>query len=356
MEVSKDPTSSLRFFEVTFATQIFTYSQRKHSMPGPFVHRIDPVIGEIAGLYFWWYGFSYTIGFLGIHFWLRRVKARLKLTLLEVYDLSIYLIVGVLLGGRLIELVLYEWSYYKDHLLQIPAFWLGGMSSHGLLLGAAVSTWLFCRSRGKSFLPVVDELVIPGAWVMGTGRIGNFIDGQIVGAETDLWLGVRFPDAPGFRHPVVLYDGLKNLLLIPLLLLIRRSRPPTGVIFAQFLFWYAFLRLFLDIFREYRVSFFEIGTGQIINIIMSLTGIGLWRWYKRYRGAGTCREVGQARQEQLYGGLWRRRCVVAVLLVFCLTIPSDWTQDVPVRYGSRHPDLKHSFLYPSIAPGSIGDN
>ena len=63
---------------------------------------------------------------------------------------------------------------------------------------------------------------IPGAFLLGIGRIGNFIDGQIVGRVTDVWWAVKFPDAEGFRHPVVLYDGAKNLLLIPLLLWSRR--------------------------------------------------------------------------------------------------------------------------------------
>jgi len=319
-------------------------------MPGPFIHRIDPIIGEIGGVYLWWYGLSYTIGFLGIHLWFRRVREKLGLSLDEVYDISIYLMIGVLIGGRAVEVLFYEWTYYKFHLLHVPAFWLGGMSSHGLLLGAVVSTWLFCRIRGKDFLPIADELVIPGAWVMGMGRLGNFIDGQILGATTGLWWGVQFPDAPGFRHPVVLYDGLKNLLLIPFLLFIRKSKPARGVVFAHFLFWYAFLRLFLDVFREYRVSFFEIGAGQVINILMSLAGLFLVFLFSR---GEALRRAEAMTLDSKQSGLWVRRCLLAFLLFFCLTIPSDWTQDIPVRYGQRHPGLKHTFLYPPINSASL---
>ena len=74
---------------------------------------------------------------------------------------------------------------------------------------------------------------------MGLGRIGNFIDGQIVGAVTDVWWAVQFPDAEGFRHPVVLYDGMKNLLLMPYLLHVRRTNPTPGAVAARFVFWYA---------------------------------------------------------------------------------------------------------------------
>ena len=250
-------------------------------MLGPFVHRIDPIVGEIGGVYLWWYGLSFTLVFLGIHLWFRRVRTCLGLSMTEVYDISLSLSIGVLLGGRFVEVVFYEWAYYGDHLWHIAAVWLGGMSTHGLLLGGILGTLFFCWWREKEFLPTTDELVIPAAWVMATGRIGNFIDGQIAGSVTQVWWAVQFPDLEGFRHPVVLYDGMKNLLLIPFLLLIRKHRPLQGVVFAHFLFWYAFLRLFVDIFREYRVESWGLGTGQAINLVMSITGLALLFWFHR---------------------------------------------------------------------------
>ena len=128
------------------------------------------------------------------------------------------------------------------------------LSLNGILAGAVIAIYGFCRWRGKPFLRVTDELVIPGAFIMGVGRLGNFVDGQIVGAPTDKWWGVVFPDTDGPRHPVVLYDGIKNLALIPLLLWIRDQRTRPGVVTANFIFWYGFLRIFVDLFREYRVK------------------------------------------------------------------------------------------------------
>jgi phosphatidylglycerol:prolipoprotein diacylglycerol transferase len=319
-------------------------------MPGPFVHRIDPVIADLGGVYLWWYGLSYALGFLGIHLWFRRARNRLGMSVTEVYSISLHLTIGVLLGGRLIEVICYEWNYYSNHLLQIPACWLGGMATHGLLLGATLGTLLFCRQYGRSFLAITDDLVIPGAWIMGVGRLGNFIDGQISGAVTDVWWAVQFPDIEGFRHPVVLYDGLKNLLLIPFLLWIRQKYPHRGVVFAHFVFWYAFLRIFVDLFREYRVETLGLGTGQIINIAMSILGLALLIWFHQRRlplaqvGHSVTRPTGPARQ----GTLWAQRLFFGLLLLFCLTIPSDWTQDIPERYGKRHPGLRYSLLYPRI--------
>jgi len=317
---------------------------------GPFVHHIDPIIAEVGGVYLWWYGLSYTLGFLGLHLWFRRVGPRIGMTLQEVYSISLHLAVGVLLGGRFVEVVFYERDYYVQHPWHIPAYWLGGMSTHGLLLGGTLGTLLFCWRYRRNFLTVADHLVIPGAWIMGIGRLGNFIDGQIAGAVTDVWWGVQFPDLLGFRHPVVLYDGLKNLLLIPALFWIASRKPPRGVVFAHFVFWYAFLRLFVDLFREYRVESFGLGTGQIINLCMSVIGLLLLIWfYLRGRRLPTARSAASPRPAMGNQGIliWRRPLFMLVLL-FCLTMPSDWTQDIPARYGARHPGLHYSVIYPPI--------
>ena len=88
---------------------------------GPFIHHIDPVIGTVGGVYLWWYGMTYTLGFLGSLFWLRANRTALSIDMNGVYSLSIYLAIGVLAGGRLVEVIFYEWAYYGSHLWHIPA-------------------------------------------------------------------------------------------------------------------------------------------------------------------------------------------------------------------------------------------
>ncbi|HVR40783.1 MAG TPA: prolipoprotein diacylglyceryl transferase [Thermoanaerobaculia bacterium] len=305
------------------------------------IHRIDPVLLDLGVVYLWWYGFSYTAGFTEMFLWLRHQRF---LSASETYDLMICLASCVLIGGRAVEVIFYEWPYYSAHPAQIPAFWLGGMSTHGLLLGAAAGAWLFCRLRGHDFLRVADALTVPGALLMGIGRIGNFIDGQIVGSVTDVPWAVKFPDADGFRHPVVLYDGLKNLLLIPLLIMIRNRRPTRGVVLAHFLFWYAFLRIFVDVFREYPTRLFGLATGQSLNLVMSAIGLVLLIWFRR-RGYPRVPLRGTYERP---GSLGTRMATFAAILIFCLLIPSDWTQDVPKRYGRRHAGLKYSWMYPPV--------
>lgn len=317
-------------------------------MPDPFlVHRIDPVIGTIAGVHLWWYGLSYSLGFLNAHLFLRRNRQRLGLSLRAVYSLTLCLAVGVLVGGRALVVFDHEWVFYREHLSLIPAIWLGGLATHGLLFGGFVGVLIFCLVHRRPFRPVFDVLVVSAAMIMGFGRIGNFIDGQIVGSPTTMPWGVVFPDLEGARHPVVLYDGLKNLLLIPPLLLLRRTRPPRGVVLGAFLFGYGFFRVFIDFFREYRSDLFGFPPGQEFNLLM--TALGVVMVVRGYRSGD--RAVVSA-CPVMRGGLGVRRVAFALLLALPLVIPSDWTQDVPARYGARHPGLEHSALYPAIAaPG-----
>lgn len=223
------------------------------------------------------------------------------------------------------------------------------MASHGLLLGGLVAVWMFCRLYRLQFLVITDALAIPAAFILGVGRIGNFIDGQILGSVTDVWWAVKFPDAEGFRHPVVLYDGIKNLLIIPILIIAGRLKLPAGVITGVFLFLYAALRIPVDLFREYPTSLFGLATGQMLNIIMSIAGLILIvvpMWLKHPTGDNTDTDRVNTPLEKAGLG-WRRLLFVSILL-FSLTIPSDWTQDIPARYGKRHAGLTHSAIYPKI--------
>ncbi len=319
------------------------------SVLGTYVHNIDPVIGSIFGVHLWWYGLSYTLGFLNAHLFIGRNRKPLGLSQRSVYNLSLILAGAVLIGGRMVEVAFYEWPFYSQNLQLIPALWLGGMASHGLLVGGLIGVLLFCRYNGISFLRLSDALAIPAAFILGVGRIGNFIDGQIVGSVTNVAWGVKFPDAEGFRHPVVLYDGIKNLLIIPVLIYARSRKLPEGVVSGIFLFLYAFLRIFVDIYREYPTSLFGLATGQMLNILMSIAGIVLIVvpfWIKGKKA--TEAPAISSEEDKLPAAIgWRRPLFVSILL-FSLIIPSDWTQDIPARYGHRHAGLGYSSFYPEI--------
>jgi phosphatidylglycerol---prolipoprotein diacylglyceryl transferase len=167
------------------------------------VHHLDPIIGTIFGAHLWWYGLSYAIGFSSAHLVLRRHGRALGLSLRSVYNLALLIALGVLVGGRAV-VVNNEWFRYREHPAWIPALWMGGLATHGLIIGGAAAVLLYAWATRRPFRPLLDSLAIGAALILACGRIGNFIDGQIVGRVTDLPWGIKFPNAEGFRHPVVL--------------------------------------------------------------------------------------------------------------------------------------------------------
>ena len=312
----------------------------------PFVHNIDPIIFSVGGVHIWWYGLSFTLGFINTHLILRRNRERLGFSLKQVYELTLLFALGVLIGGRALVVVNNEWEFYGEHFWLIPAIWIGGFASHGLIFGGAAGVVLFCLKNKVPFRPILDILAISACFILGCGRIGNFIDGQIYGSLTDFSLAVKFPEAEGFRHAVVLYDGLKNFLLIPILLWIRKRGVPNGRVAAWFVFLYAALRIPIDTLRDYPISMWGFPTGQTLNFLMLIVGIIMLTVnYLRNRHKSienTPKEIVETTSG------WRKLAFVA-LLIIPLVIPSDATRDIPARYGKRHQGLVHSAMYPPIA-------
>jgi phosphatidylglycerol:prolipoprotein diacylglycerol transferase len=293
---------------------------------------MDPVMAGIGPVRFWYYGLAYAIGLLAVDLWVWLKRERLGFDRRDVVEFSLLFAAGVLIGGRVFDVVFYEWFYYENHVWQIPGLWQGGMATHGVLSGAVVGMLAFCRLRNKSFLEIADEIVIPGAALMALGRIGNHINGEVYGSVTDVAWAMEFPYAEGCRHPVALYDSAKNLLILPLLLGIRWSNfrrngyLPRGLMLGHFVLWYGLLRLFVDYFREYDSYWLGIGRGQYFNLFMAV--VGLCIVVAGREPASPQRAAARPNTQVKDPALWAKRVAFYALVALCLTIPSGWTQQV----------------------------
>ena len=302
-----------------------------------FIHNIDPTFASVQGVGLYYYGLAYAIGFLGIFVWMRMRRRELGWSLTDVYDFSILFSLGVLLIGRLFAVFVYHWDYYSEHVGELFSYWNGGMATHGVLLGGTGAVVLFCWLHHKSFLRLADEIVIPAAFFMALGRIGNFVNGQIAGTVTDVWWAVQFPNIEGFRHPVTLYEALKNFMLIPILFIVRRVHAPgRGIMTAHFVFWYGFLRIFADIYRDHGAHLFGIGRNQYFNALMALLGLTLMVVLARQKrrpkdGFQSIVTCGSER-------MWLRRIVFTAILLFSLVVRSAWTPEVLRQHRSEKPD------------------
>jgi phosphatidylglycerol:prolipoprotein diacylglycerol transferase len=291
-------------------------------MTTPFVHNFDLEIGTIFGLPVYWYGAIYTVGFLGVFGWFALRRARLGWTMADVVELSVLMALGIMIGGRVFDILVYELDYYREHPLVAVNWWAGGMASHGVMLGGVIGVLVFCLLRRKRFLVAADELTVPAAFLMGVGRIGNFIEGGVIGSATTAPWGVVFPGVEGPRHPVALYDGAKNLLLVPALILILRRWPAgRGVATGAFLFLYAGLRFLVDLFRDYEGGWLGIGQGQYFNLIMAAIGLAVLIWALRRKPPRIPFVAAEPRRVN--------PLLVAVFIFLCvypLGIPTSWTR------------------------------
>ena len=130
---------------------------------------------------------------------------------------------------------------------------------------------------------------------------------------------------------------------------VRRHNPTPGAVAARFVFWYPFLRIFIDLWRDYPTHRLALGTGQTLNLVMTAIGVVLLvRSRRRRQGRLAARPPAPRGTVVDIPPSWPQRLAFAAVLLFSLTIASNWTQDVPARYGMRHAGIAHSALYPQI--------
>ena len=252
----------------------------------------DPVALQIGPLAIRWYGLMYLIGFVG-GWWLARVRARRPDTACtpeQVDDLLFYVALGVILGGRVGYMLFYGWAQIAENPLSILRIWEGGMSFHGGFLGVLLAVWLFARKVGERFWDVVD-LVAPVVPIgLGAGRIGNFINGELWGAPTDLpWAFVVNGVA---RHPSMLYEAILEGLVLFTVLWVYSSKPrPTMAVSGMFALLYGLFRCAVEFVRlpDAHIGYLAFGwltMGHVLTLPMIAVGvILLWLAYRRPQGA-----------------------------------------------------------------------
>jgi len=171
-------------------------------------------------------------------------------------------------------------------------------------------------------LALLDEVVVPGAFLLAVGRLGNFIEGGVIGSETALPWGFVYPDLEGARHPVALYESVKNFVILPVLIwAVGRWEPGRGVVLSLFVFLYAGLRFAVDLFRDYEAAWLGIGTGQVFNLLMATAGLILLVWTLRFP-----RSVPAPPHPPARAASWLQVAIFAALVIYPLGIPTSWTR------------------------------
>jgi len=245
--------------------------------------QIDPVAIAIGPLKIHWYGLTYLVGFAA-GWWLGRLRSRKPWSPVneeQVGDLLFYLALGVILGGRFGYVIFYNFDVFLADPLWLLRVWEGGMSFHGGLLGVMLGMWWYGRKIAAGFWRMTDFVAPLVPVGLGTGRIGNFVNGELWGKPTDVPWGMVFPQAPDAlaRHPSQLYQfALEGVLLFIILWWFSAKPRPRMAVSGLFLICYSVFRFAVEFVREPDaqlgyVAFNWLTMGQALSLPMAVAGL-----------------------------------------------------------------------------------
>ena len=257
-----------------------------------YIHNLDPVLFDFGFFELRWYSLAYIFGIL-IGWWvgkkiinlrLKNINSNLKIEEDTFDDLITYIIISIILGGRLGYVIFYNLSYYLNNPLDILKIWQGGMSFHGALIGIILGTYYFSKFNSTKTFFFLDVIACVAPIGLFFGRIANFINAELYGKPTNVFWSVIFPKVDNVsRHPSQLYEAaLEGLVLFCILILILNfyRKIKIGIMSSIFLITYGIFRIFIEQFREpdthigYILNNFSLGS--VLSVVMILFGTYLF--------------------------------------------------------------------------------
>jgi len=248
-----------------------------------FINNFDPVAIQLFSIEIRWYSLSYILGIVlgwvvAKKFFIYNQEIKDKFD-----DYITYIILGIIVGGRLGYVLIYNFNYYFNNPLDIFKIWEGGMSFHGGILGIIFVTILFARNNKQNPFSYLDIVSLVSPIGIFFGRISNFINSELYGTTTNLPWGVKFIKIDDlYRHPSQLYEAaLEGIILFVILFYFKKKgflKYP-GIISGIFLIFYSIFRFIIEFVRvpdeQLGYIIFNLTMGQIISLFFFIIGIYL---------------------------------------------------------------------------------
>ncbi len=250
-----------------------------------FINDFDPVAFSIFSFEIRWYSLSYIFGI--IFGWLYCKKKLIKNELYQNLfdDYIFYLVIGIIIGGRLGYVFIYNIAYYLNNPFKIFILWEGGMSFHGALIGIVIATYLFSLKKNISSFYLLDLVAVSAPIGIFFGRMSNFINSELYGRETDVFWSVKFLLIDSInRHPSQIYEAILEGLLLFIILnfFISTKNKKDGYLSSMFLIFYSIFRFFVEFTRQpdehVGLLIFNLSMGQMISILTLAIGMILWQF------------------------------------------------------------------------------
>ena len=249
-----------------------------------FINNFDPVAFQIISFEIRWYSLAYIAGII-IGWMLCKKIFIQKSDINEKFDDYVtYLVIGIIIGGRLGYIIFYNFNYYINNLFDIFKVWEGGMSFHGGLIGIIVASILFSKKNSQDSFLYMDLVSLVAPIGIFFGRLANFINSELYGTPTDIPWAVTFIQVDNLsRHPSQLYEAILEGVILFLILMYFKNKDylkKPGLISGLFLIFYSIFRFFIEFVRvpdeQLGYLIFELSMGQIISLIFFVIGIILF--------------------------------------------------------------------------------
>ena len=249
-----------------------------------FINNIDPVALQFFSLEIKWYSLAYIFGILFGWLYCKKILANNQKLLFLFDDLLTYIIAGIIIGGRLGYVLIYNLEYYLKNIFEIFMIWNGGMSFHGGLIGVLVAVTIFSKKHKIDSFIFLDLISLAAPIGIFLGRIANFINSELYGRETDVAWSVKFITIDNIsRHPSQIYEAIfEGFILFMLLNFFYKKNylDKPGLISSIFLIFYSIFRFVLEFFRvpDSQLGFliFQLTLCQLISVFFLIFGIYLF--------------------------------------------------------------------------------
>lgn len=242
---------------------------------------VSPEIVKVGPFSLRWYGLLFALGFVLGYIILSKVYKKEKKPLEDLEKLSVYVILGTVIGARLGHCLFYDPAYYLTNPIEILKVWQGGLASHGAAIGIPTALYLFSKKRkDQNLLWILDRLVIVVALGSALIRLGNLFNSEIIGKATDVpwaFVFIRVDEIP--RHPTQLYESLFYFVSFSILYFIYQKKSVSlkpGFLSGLFLILIFGFRFFIEFLKENQSAFESallINMGQILSIPFVLLGL-----------------------------------------------------------------------------------
>ena len=246
-----------------------------------FINNFDPVAFQIFSIEIRWYSLAYVIGislgwYLNKKFFIENTEIKEKFD-----DYITYLIIGIIIGGRIGYILFYNPIYYLNNLIDVLKIWQGGMSFHGGLLGVIIASIIYAKKNNQNPFSYLDLVSIVAPVGIFFGRVANFINSELYGIETSFPWAVKFVQVDSIpRHPSQLYEALFEGIILFVILIYFRNKgklKTPGLISALFLIFYSIFRSVSEVYREpdiqigYIFNYFSMGS--LLSFLMLVSGV-----------------------------------------------------------------------------------